>query len=162
MNVTLGQQYLLASKARGKLELCAQVGKNKDHNLRVLVGHANLLDHLLSNIDKHRGKAAQRAEQGSVEYISSDDDFDEEQGREIDSSSGTSDSSSSDYDSDEDEYDEALHYTPLSLCDGNQGQLPVVAHSGEQLCEENDCDSESDVEHQTMAPLGFHCEPIHA
>lgn len=161
MNATLGQQYLLASKARGKLERCAQCGKNKDYYLRVLVGHANLLDRLLSGIDKYRGKAAQRAEECSVEYISSEDDFDE-QCREFPSSSSASDSSSSDYESDEeDESDEALRYTPLSLC-GNQGQPPVVAIASDQLCDDYESDSESDVEHQTMAPLEFHCEPIHA
>lgn len=161
MNASLGQQYLLASKARGKLERCARCEKNKDYDLRVLVGHANLLDSLISSIDRHRGKAAQRAEQSSVEYISSDDDFDE-QCREFPSSSSSSDSSCSDYESDdEDEYDEALRYTPLSLCGGDQAAPPTLA--SEQLCEEYDSDSESDVEHQSaMAPLDFHCEPIHA
>ncbi|CAI4056130.1 hypothetical protein SUVZ_02G0710 [Saccharomyces uvarum] len=47
-------QYALASTARSKLARCVNVTtRNKDYNLRVLVGHANLLDKITANVEAH-------------------------------------------------------------------------------------------------------------
>lgn len=70
--VTVSQQYLLASKVRSKLLKCASTEKNKDYDLRVLVGHANLLDKLMDSIDTFTN--AQRQEKGAVGYLSSDEE----------------------------------------------------------------------------------------
>lgn len=75
--VSISQQYLLAGKAKSKLLKCASTEKNKDYDLRILVGHANLLDRLMDNIDSFT--YSQRQESGAVEYVSSDDEEDEEE-----------------------------------------------------------------------------------
>ncbi|KOH00799.1 Ecm13p [Saccharomyces eubayanus] len=47
-------QYALASTARSKLARCVSATtRNKDYNLRVLVGHANLLDKITANVEAH-------------------------------------------------------------------------------------------------------------
>ncbi|KAH3902503.1 Ecm13p SCDLUD_000080 [Saccharomycodes ludwigii] len=54
-NLSLTQQYLLADKIRSKLYNCVNNTKaqhrNKEYNLRVLVGHAMLLDKLMDNLN---------------------------------------------------------------------------------------------------------------
>ncbi|SCW03727.1 LAFE_0G16886g1_1 [Lachancea fermentati] len=47
---SISQQYVLANRARSKLLTCAAAGKKKDFDLRVLVGHANLLDRVMESI----------------------------------------------------------------------------------------------------------------
>lgn len=51
---SIEDQYFLASKVRSKLAKCVSVtNRNKDYNLRVLVGHANLLDKITENVEAH-------------------------------------------------------------------------------------------------------------
>ncbi|CAI4037200.1 hypothetical protein SMKI_02G0670 [Saccharomyces mikatae IFO 1815] len=51
---SIEDQYVLASMARSKLAKCVSVTtRNKDYNLRVLVGHANLLDKITENVEAH-------------------------------------------------------------------------------------------------------------
>lgn len=50
--MSLSQQYILASRAKRKLLSAANQSGGKDHELRVLVGHANLLDRLSESISK--------------------------------------------------------------------------------------------------------------
>ncbi|AQZ15549.1 ECM13 (YBL043W) and YJR115W [Zygosaccharomyces parabailii] len=98
--VTVSQQYLLASKVRSKLLKCASTEKNKDYDLRILVGHANLLDKLMDSIDTFT--QAQRQDTSAVSYLSSDEEEDEavarERGQELSEESGS--------ESEEDEEDE--------------------------------------------------------
>lgn len=49
--MSIAETYLLASKARAKLTKEAAKG---DHDLRVLVSHANLLDNLMESIHNHK------------------------------------------------------------------------------------------------------------
>lgn len=53
-SLSLQDQYSLASKARTKLMRCAKDAQkaNKEYNLRVLVGHANLLDRITENVER--------------------------------------------------------------------------------------------------------------
>ncbi|CAR22308.1 KLTH0D00528p [Lachancea thermotolerans CBS 6340] len=44
------QRYTLASRARSKMMRCASQGKGQDLDLRVLVGHANLLDRVMESL----------------------------------------------------------------------------------------------------------------
>ncbi|CAI4054980.1 Ecm13p SKDI_02G0630 [Saccharomyces kudriavzevii IFO 1802] len=55
---SIEDQYVLAGKARSKLAKCIDVNsRNKDYNLRVLVGHANLLDKITENVEAHKSAA---------------------------------------------------------------------------------------------------------
>ncbi|AAS54164.2 AGL327Wp [Eremothecium gossypii ATCC 10895] len=56
--LTASEQYLLASKARHKLIYAARA-KGQDHQLRVLVGHANMLDRITAALGS--GRAAPRS-----------------------------------------------------------------------------------------------------
>ncbi|CUS20861.1 LAQU0S01e16270g1_1 [Lachancea quebecensis] len=48
--LSVTQRYTLASRARSKMMRCASQGKSQDLNLRVLVGHANLLDRVMESL----------------------------------------------------------------------------------------------------------------
>ncbi|EJS44637.1 ecm13p [Saccharomyces arboricola H-6] len=51
---SIEDHYALASKARSKLAKCVSATtRNKDYNLRVLVGHANLLDKITEHVEAH-------------------------------------------------------------------------------------------------------------
>ncbi|QLL31511.1 hypothetical protein HG536_0B03740 [Torulaspora globosa] len=170
--LTVSQQYLLASKARSKLMKCANAGKNKDYDLRVLVGHANMLDRLMDNIEKFNSKDGGASGSYGAEYISSDEDSDEENrdfssdsSSEDDSEAEEDDSSDSDYSdsSEREECDERVRYTPLGLARPN-GLDAVVTVTIDQCLEdeeEYESDSESDVDEHgfemdlSMMPLAF-------
>ncbi|CAI4045309.1 hypothetical protein SUVZ_10G2970 [Saccharomyces uvarum] len=50
--ITIPQQYLYISKIRSKLSQCALAKRHhRDLDLRKMVGHANLLDRVLDEID---------------------------------------------------------------------------------------------------------------
>ncbi|SCU82321.1 LAFA_0C10506g1_1 [Lachancea sp. 'fantastica'] len=49
-HTTTTERYALASKARTKLLNCAAQSSKKDLNLRLLVGHANLLDRVMESL----------------------------------------------------------------------------------------------------------------
>lgn len=133
--VSISQQYLLAGKARSKLLKCASTEKNKDYDLRILVGHANLLDRLMDNIDSFT-YAQRREENGSLEYFSSDDEEEEDDeegqdnsGQESDlrgQGSFSEDSSSSESEG-EGEEEEALVESPV----GYYGCMPHYSQSAD-------------------------------
>ncbi|CEP64895.1 uncharacterized protein LALA0_S14e01684g [Lachancea lanzarotensis] len=52
-HATTTETYALASKARSKLLNCAAQSSKKDLNLRLLVGHANLLDKVMESLHNH-------------------------------------------------------------------------------------------------------------
>lgn len=49
--MSISDTYLLASKARSKLQ---HEASRHDHDLRILVSHANMLDNLMDSLAKHR------------------------------------------------------------------------------------------------------------
>lgn len=165
---SVSQQYLLASKARSKLMKCANSGKNKDYDLRVLVGHANMLDRLMENIERFNSKdTANMSGSYGVEYISSDEDSDEE--NKVLSSDSSSDdevddeySSDSDYSDNEEEVER--RYTPLGVMGSTHDSAVVtvtIDHCLEDSEEDYESDSESDVDEHgfemdlSMMPLTF-------
>lgn len=50
-HMSISDTYLLASKARSKLQ---HEASRHDHDLRILVSHANMLDNLMDSLAKHR------------------------------------------------------------------------------------------------------------
>lgn len=161
--LTVSQQYVLASKARSKLMKCANAGKNKDFDLRVLVGHANMLDRLMDSIEKFNSKDRDAGSYG-VEYISSDEDSDEEN-RELSTDSSEEDEADSDSDSSDEEDVGGM------LRRARATQLgAVVTVTIDQCLEEQDeydSDSESDVDEHgfemdlSMMPLAFKTRDSH-
>ncbi|SCU77624.1 LAME_0A01728g1_1 [Lachancea meyersii CBS 8951] len=102
------ERYLLAEKARNKLIRCAHSGKGGDLNLRILVGHANLLDRLA--LEEHRDELGNDAQSDTGVYNSvvSEDFLSDSE-----SDSGESDVDSYSYsysDSDSDEYSQPDEY----------------------------------------------------
>lgn len=126
--ISISKQYLLAGRARSKLLQCASTEKNKDYDLRILVGHANLLDRLMDNIDSFTYNQRQQ-ENGSLQYMSSDDDFDEEEYElhRQDSFSDSEGSISSDSEEEDDDEDEVG--IPLECPVGYYGSTPSFSKS---------------------------------
>lgn len=147
MMASVSQQYVLASKARSKLMKCANAGRNKDFDLRVLVGHANMLDRLMENIDKFNGKDCAAAGSYGVEYISSDEDSDEEN-RAL-SSDSSSDEADSEDDTDDDTDDEADRAYAQPLLIGPGRSTSVVTVTIDRRIDNDEYDSESESESES-------------
>ncbi|QLG71451.1 hypothetical protein HG535_0B04930 [Zygotorulaspora mrakii] len=143
--VSISQQYLLASKARAKLMRCAATDSNKDYNLRVLVGHANLLDRVMESVDSYNTRITKssmcqghsvrsRSDSGhndgrtQVDYFSSDDDDDDYSSSSSDSEyDDDDDSSASDSDCREDEYDFSQPPKYIHSSSATRPQQPAVS-----------------------------------
>lgn len=63
--MSLADTYLLASKARSKL---TREASRQDHDLRILVSHANMLDNLMEELSKQRYNNQHKVEPVSSEY----------------------------------------------------------------------------------------------
>jgi len=109
--MSLTQTYFLAHKARGKL---SHEAARPDHNLRLLVGHANLLDSLMLDLaDAEREQeswfnhsvrgASPKTEEKHIQWADSIVEEPEEDWRAEDADSDSDDSSDSESDFDEDE-----------------------------------------------------------
>lgn len=110
-NMTITQTYYLAHTARGKLSMEAS---RADHNLRLLVGHANLLDSLMLDLAeaeqeqeswfnqsvKSASPKLQQQEQQQSRHIQWADAIIEEEEMDEDSSDSDSDSDFDDEDTD--------------------------------------------------------------
>lgn len=159
--VSISQQYLLASKARAKLMKCAATDHNKDYNLRVLVGHANLLDKVMESVDAYSVESMRRSvsKSGSkssshakVDYFGGEEAEDEDYYSSSSSDSESDDddddaevsSSGSDYDDEEDVYEyeagQPPRYSPLNLLKPQQPAMPMVTVTIDQCLEDKDYD----------------------
>lgn len=143
MPMTISQKYFLAHQARGKL---ARAAARPDHDLRVLCGHANLLDDLMLNLASaeqeqerwyHESLAGARAEKQVVEH--EDTIMEEAEEYEVEDSSSDSDS---DYEEDEDQFEESLALTRTTS---------RPAQSPPELILEEDSE-DSDEEHLPPSP----------
>lgn len=123
MSVT--QTYFLAHSARGKL---SKEASRADHDLRLLVGHANLLDSLMLDL----ASAEQEQEQWFTKSLSQSEEAVEEP--EVDWEVNDAESSDSDSDSDLDMDEEMI--TPTA-------QAPVITTSE---VDEEDAEFEEDEE----------------
>ncbi|AGO13555.1 AaceriAGL327Wp [[Ashbya] aceris (nom. inval.)] len=66
--LTASEQYLLASKARHKLIYAART-KGQDHQLRVLVGHANMLDRITAALGSARSAPRSGPAEGAGGHV---------------------------------------------------------------------------------------------
>lgn len=132
------ETYLLASKARTKL---SREANRPEHNLRLLVAHANLLDNLMDKIHEHRTSILtgdytakklqfQLPTLSHVSYIDEEDEEDEDY-------SDVSDSDSDEEDEDDEviySTDQGIHYTASA----------VLIDSDEEDSDEDEDDIPSD------------------
>lgn len=161
---SITEKYILAARARAKL---TREANKQDHNLRILVGHANLLDGLMESIQNTRYESKMQVpEFKSVQFQpftlpnettvtliedddssdEEDDDYEEEEGvTEIYYSSDDSDFDSDDEEDDDEEFDVSevdykidLHRVHSS----NFKSLPTIDELSEQEYEELEESSE--------------------
>ncbi|KAI1334151.1 hypothetical protein F5Y15DRAFT_297829 [Xylariaceae sp. FL0016] len=156
--MSITQTYFLAHKARAKLSTEAA---RPDHNLRLLVGHANLLDSLMLDLaDAEREQeswfnqsvrgAAPKPEERHVQWA---DSIVEEEDWEADSS----DSDDSDLDDDEDV--EMADATPITRI---QSHSIIVPSSPQLDTMDEDEDFEEDDEEEDYAALSLTRSPSHS
>ncbi|KAL3427045.1 hypothetical protein PVAG01_00554 [Phlyctema vagabunda] len=138
MSVT--QTYYLAHTARGKL---SREAARSDHNLRLLVGHANLLDSLMVELAEAEQeqemwfnqsvKGATRSEERKVQWA--DQAIIEDPEEDWEAEDADSDSTSdSEYDSDEDVEMESAGFVSLKRV----ASYPTIAYAEEELEVEDD------------------------
>lgn len=116
--MSITQTYFLAHTARGKL---SKEASRSDHDLRLLVGHANLLDTLMLDLSN----AEQEQEQWFNQTVSGAAAAEKEQSKHIkwaetvieepEEDWQAEDAESSDSESDEDEEDEEQHFTATTV-----------------------------------------------
>lgn len=157
--MSITQTYFLAHSARGKL---SKEASRADHDLRLLVGHANMLDHLmidLANAEQEQERwftksvsgASEPEEQQHVETIVEEPEADWE----------AEDADDSDNDSTYEEEEEASAViistevdADMEIDDETDGELALTRtpsrHSPPELS--HDSDSESDDEHMPPSP----------
>lgn len=132
-SMSMAETYFLASQARTKL---TREARRNDHNLRVLVSHANLLDNLMDALTKKRtaGVATAPATTYSrpISMIEEEDEADEEE---------YSDEEYSDEDDFDDEEDVKFEAVQTSV-------TPNLHAHEIQVTEISDSDSESDDDDQ--------------
>ncbi|KAK3942400.1 hypothetical protein QBC46DRAFT_75022 [Diplogelasinospora grovesii] len=162
--MSITQTYFLAHKARAKL---SSEAARADHNLRLLVGHANLLDSLMLELaDAEREqeswfnqsvRGATKSEERHIQWADSvveepDHDW---QAEDADSDSSDSDS---DFDDEEDDDVEMADVVSLRRVPSNQ-MLPTQRH--QEYAEHMDEDMEEDDE-EDFAELALHRSPSHS
>jgi len=146
--MSIAETYLLASKARTKL---TNEASKQDHDLRVLVCHANLLDNLMETIHDYKFPKQQDSKQSiqpvsildnanftpsrlqhttTVSYIDDDDDSDSD-----------SDSDSDDWESDLEEEDEIVEE---DYEDGSRVSYTITDSDSEEEEEEDEEDMVKD------------------
>jgi hypothetical protein len=153
MSVT--QTYFLAHTARGKL---SSEASRADHNLRLLVGHANLLDSLMLDLaeaeqeqeswfNQSVRKASKPTEQKHIQWADAVVEDPEEDWEVEDADSSDSSDSDSDYSADEEMELEHAQFTSL--------HRPLVTSSTE-VDEEIEDDGEEDYEELALTLTQSH------
>lgn len=146
MSVT--QTYYLAHTARGKL---SSEAARADHNLRLLVGHANLLDSLMLELaeaeqeqeswfNQSVKKASKPEEPKHIQWADTIIEEPEEDWQAEDADSSDSDS---EYDSDED-VEMGTGFAPLARVQSTSAVSSAVTAAVEQIEEEFEDDGEED------------------
>jgi hypothetical protein len=154
--MSLTQTYYVASTARTKL---GREASRADHDLRLLVGHANLLDSLMLELadaereqeawfDQSVHTAASKPRQPShlqwVDTVSEEDDY-------------SDDDSDLDSDDGSDIYDEDIDIFNISL---KSISAPPVEVTSEEVYDDMDLDDEADVRLTlTRVPSNQHSPP---
>lgn len=144
--MSITQTYFLAHSARGKLS--KEAGRS-DHNLRLLVGHANLLDSLmldLANAEQEQEQWFTKSVSQSEEAIEEEDDWeveDVDSDSEIEFIEDAAPEKSTDSDEEDYEEDDEEDYGDLAL---------TRTASRHEAPPELSSDSESDSEDEPMPP----------
>ncbi|CAK47011.1 hypothetical protein CBS63078_9477 [Aspergillus niger] len=160
--MSITQTYYLAHTARKKL---TREASRADHDLRLLVGHANLLDSLMLELaDAEREQerwfnqtvsgvtktSSQGSESRHIQWAETVVEDPEEDWDPEDLSDADSDVSDSDSDYDEDEYEDESHiYTPVR----RRAPSPVAIITEKEVEEDYDSDSDSDFEYDDAEDL---------
>ncbi|OOF96419.1 hypothetical protein ASPCADRAFT_206619 [Aspergillus carbonarius ITEM 5010] len=159
--MSITQTYYLAHTARKKL---TREASRADHDLRLLVGHANLLDSLMLELaDAEREqerwfnqtvsgvtKTSQGSEPRHIQWAETVVEDPEEDWDPEDVSDADSDVSDDDSDYDEDEYEyESNLYTPVR----RRAPSPVAIITEKEVEEDYDSDSDSDFEYDDAEDL---------
>lgn len=161
--MSLTQTYFLAHKARGKLS--NEAGR-PDHNLRLLVGHANLLDSLMLDLaDAEREQeswfnhsvrgASPKSEERHVQWADTVIDEPAEDWR-VEDADSDSDSSDSDSDFDDDEDIEMADTVALRRMPA-KAVIPTLFNTDSQYDDmEEDDDEEEDYAQLSLARTHSH------
>ena len=161
--MSLTQTYFLAHKARGKL---SHEAARPDHNLRLLVGHANLLDSLMLDLaDAEREQeswfnhsvrgASSKSEEKHIQWADTVIDEPEEDWR-VEDADSESDSSDSESDFDEDEDVEMADAVSLRRMPA-KSVTPTLFKTDSQYDDmEEEDDDEEDYAHLTLTRTHSH------
>ncbi|KAF7548099.1 hypothetical protein G7046_g8795 [Stylonectria norvegica] len=148
-NMSVTQTYYLAHKARAKL---SREAAQPDHDLRLLVGHANLLDSLmleLADAEREQERWFNQSVRGATKaqdrHVQWADNIVEEAEEEFDSDAASDSSDSDDYDSEDEDIEMA---NTVSL-----RSLPAKATS-QQLALADEMEEDDDLE-EDYAQLGL-------
>lgn len=165
--MSITQTYFLAHSARGKL---SKEASRPDHDLRLLVGHANMLDHLmidLANAEQEQERWFNKSVSGAVESeeeLSHQETIVEESEADWDVEEAESSDDESEYDEEEAKVQAATIVTTTTTefdsesededDEENYGDLALTRttsrHSPPELSA--DSDSESEDEHMPLSP----------
>ncbi|KAH8909573.1 hypothetical protein BR93DRAFT_924561 [Coniochaeta sp. PMI_546] len=161
--MSLTQTYFLAHKARGKL---SHEAARPDHNLRLLVGHANLLDSLMLDLaDAEREQeswfnhsvrgATPKSEEKHIQWADTVIEEPEEDWR-VEDADSDSDSSDSDSDLDDDEDIEMADAMSLRRMPA-KSVVPTLLKTDSQYDDmEEDDDEEEDYAQLTLTRTHSH------
>ncbi|KAB5558415.1 hypothetical protein GE09DRAFT_1119207 [Coniochaeta sp. 2T2.1] len=161
--MSLTQTYFLAHKARGKL---SHEAARPDHNLRLLVGHANLLDSLMLDLaDAEREQeswfnnsvrgASPKTEDKHIQWADSVIEEPEEDWR-VEDADSDSESSDSDSESDFDEEEDVEMADAVSLRRIVKAAIPTLFNSDSYDDMEEDDDEEEDYAQLTLTRTHSH------
>jgi len=136
--MSLADTYFLAARARSKL---TKEASRHDHDLRVLVSHANLLDSLMDSLAKSSRERKTRFAPLPEKEQYEEEEFDDD---------SASDSDDYETDSDEEEDDDELVFTPSSGTVSYRTmptieEVPSLSYSSEEDAEEEEEEADSDV-----------------
>lgn len=161
--MSITQTYYLAHTARKKL---TREASRADHDLRLLVGHANLLDSLMLDLadaeqEQERwfnqtvngaSKSSQSSQPRHIQWADTvieepEEDWDPEDASDLDS-----DSDDSDFDGEED-YEEEQTFATIQLPARQRAPSPVAVITEKEVDEDYDSDSDSDFEYDDIEDL---------
>jgi len=165
--MSLTQTYFLAHTARAKL---ARQAARADHDLRLLVGHANLLDSLMLELaDAEReqerwfNQSVRGANRASEEprHIQWTDTLVEEPEEDWDPEDASSDSDSDSDDSDCEESDDLTRATAVAFTRMSSPSNPTVPRQliRQEQDEEEDDDEEEDYDNLALTRVSSHQQP---
>ncbi|KAF5102729.1 hypothetical protein D0Z00_000221 [Geotrichum galactomycetum] len=148
--MSLAETYFLATRARSKL---AKAASKHDHDLRVLVAHANMLDSVMDSLAEKRRlekSLLKPTQEPAVELavtFKHDDDDDEEYFSDSDSDSDSDEEEEEEEEFDDSRYRNITHipfgsnkrdFRELPTVDEDTTDLPLLSYSSDEEEEEEE------------------------